>query len=196
MKELKILSHEELVKLAPEEQQKALLDSHNVFDALAKELSEDEKAIEEDNVIKMLDEYDQFLKEQSYELPEEVKFDGTVYNRATVNKIIVDFLESIEVEWQGALLIYEAIKRMKNDPSTINYPTFDNITRLLGGLKFKGFYQTRDILIVNELFSPAYAGYARDRMYLGYLSMCHNSVIPTAMKATDEYVQEDSHPVE
>ena len=132
----------------------------------------------EKEIMKELDEYDEYIKGVRYELPKDVIFEGTKYNRAQVAGLIVNFISRIEQTWQYVLGLYELCKLWKQpDIKEITFGALDSTLRLLDQQKFKGMADWRNILIVNEYMKALHEQYAKDTTRHIALGHRHSAII-------------------
>ena len=145
------------------------------------ELKESEAALMEE-----FKNYEEYVKDVTYEVPMSVEYDGQSFKASEVHKKIIFFLNKLEVDFRATLGIYQAIRFWKTlKDNTVPYHVYDSTVRLLGTLKFKGESECLDVLIINNYFSPTHAEYSKDNTYLQYLSAKHQ-VIMKAMEGQGE----------
>lgn len=149
---------------------------------LAKDMTQ-EQAMEllnkyEQDVIKELNEYDEYLNNVEYELPVSCDMDGVHYTRSEITKMIVKHLNKNEVEWNYALGMYQMVQLWNaKGIKTIKYKPYDSTLRMLGQVKYKGFNEWKEILVINEYASKCREAYALDTAWLYYLSNKHNMIL-------------------
>lgn len=137
------------------------------------ELSKREEAI-----VNELNEYDAFLNSTEYDLPTECVFGGVKRSKSAVADLIIYFLNKTEVEWSYTLGMYQLVEFWKDTKSTtIPYKVYDSTLRCLGNVKFKGYSEWRDILIINEYMSGCHNKYSIDTGWLYFLSSKHNTIL-------------------
>ena len=148
----------------------------------------DEQAIEvleefEKNVVQELEEYDKYLDEVEYELPEFCEFEDTKFTRQQVAKMIVKYLNKNEVEWKFALGMYQMINLWQDrNLKSIKYKPYDSTLRMLGQVKYKGYEAWKEILIVNEFAAQCREKYAIDTAWLYFLTNKHNMILDMMSK--------------
>lgn len=173
-----VLDKDEMAKLdipkAQEEMQKDITD----YEAHCATMDDKQLKEEEDKLMKIFQKNDEYIKNVAYELPAEFKQDDETVAGDDVDKMIVDFLESMEVDWKFTLGIYQAILFWKDRKGKkVPYATFDSTLRLLGTLKFKGEKQLHDILTINNYLASDHNGYQHDLLWIQYLSTKHNVIM-------------------
>lgn len=147
--------------------------------------------LEKELMVKM-DENEAYLKTLTYTLPEEAKFDGTVFSRKALAEYIVDFINTQELEFSYSLGMFELVKLWKTkDLREVGYYAFDSTLRILGQCKYRGYEAWRKILAVNEFMKSCHEDYVRDTSYMVYLSSLHNSLVDV-LKKFDEPAEENT----
>lgn len=132
----------------------------------------------EQQLIKEQDEVNDYLKNVTYELADDVMFDGERYTLSAIAKTIVYFISKKEVEWKYTLGLYQLVKFWKsNNPKVVEYGTYDSTLRILNQLPYKGFNEWRDILACNEYFRTAHDDYSKDTSWLIFVSEKHNALM-------------------
>ena len=95
-----------------------------------------------------------------------------------IAKLIIYFLDKIEVEWSYTLGMYQLTQLWRSkDLKTIKYKAYDSTLRCLDGVKFKGSSEWRDILAINEYMSKCHNLYSIDTAWLYFLSGKHNAIL-------------------
>jgi len=137
-------------------------------------------------------EVDAYMKEVTYALPSSVEWDGERFTKNDIAKLVVEFLNRAELDWQYTLGYYQVVKIWKNkDLKTIAYNEFDSTLRMLNNLKFKGFTDWKNILAVNEYMKPCHEPYSIDTSYLILLNQKHQAILDrTALVQKREPVNE------
>lgn len=153
--------------------------------------TEEEVSEKEQEIMKMMDEYQEYMAGVQYEIPEECKFDGQVLKKKAVAELIVNFIETQEVQWDYVNGLYELCKIWKdNDLKFITYGAYDSTLRILGSsVKYKGMTQWRNLLIVNQYLSSCHEEYVKDASYQIYLSHCHNALMDQMKEFHPETVE-------
>ena len=133
---------------------------------------------EEQNLMSEMDAVDKRLNEVTYDLPENVEFDGKKFTRKEIISKIVYFLNKIEVKWEHTLGMYQLVNLWKGDNFTkIPYRAYDSTLRCLNQVSFKGMQEWTDILAVNEYLAVAHNEYSLDTGMLIFYSECHNALM-------------------
>ena len=124
---------------------------------------------------------DEYIKNVEYALPDAVVYDDERFTKNAVAKLVVDFLNRSEVDWQFTLGLFQLVQLWKSkDLKTITYNEFDSTLRLLNQLKFKGYTDWRNILAVNEYMKGCHEPYSIDTSYLIYLNQKHQAIMDRA----------------
>lgn len=147
------------------------------FEAEVATLSTEDLEALEQEIIKTQDEFGAKLQETEYDLPKSATYDGKEYKAGDVQKMIVYFINKIEVDWQNTLGIYETIRFWKSTPEKVPYAAYDTTIRLLGTIKFKGEKECLDILVVNNYMAGLHDEYMQDTAYIHYNAAKHNLII-------------------
>lgn len=155
------------------------------FDAeLAQAENKDEflKA-QEEAIVQEMAEYDKYLNEREYDLPSSCDFNGVHYTRSQIGKMIVRYLDKVEVDWQYALGMYQLASIWSTtETKKIHYKPYDSTLRLLGQVKYKGSKEWREIMVINEFFSKSHNDYSIDSSWLYFLSDKHNIILDAMNK--------------
>lgn len=121
---------------------------------------------------------DEYIKGVSYTLPNDVEYDGEKFSKNAIARLVVEFLNRSEVDWQYTLGLFELVKMWKSkDLKEIEYGAFDSTLRLLNQIKFKGFTDWRNILAVNEYMKGCHEPYSIDTSYLIFLNQKHQAIM-------------------
>lgn len=147
-----------------------------------KDLTEEDLLKKEQEVIKELEDYDNYLNKVVYELPKEHVFNEKKYTRNDIAKKIIYFFSKMEVEFQYTLGMYQLVDLWKDNIEKINYKAYDSTLRCLGGLKFKGYNEWEDILAVHDYLSECHEAYKMDLAWYIYLSTKHNAILDVMKK--------------
>ena len=132
----------------------------------------------EKGMMEVMDEFDKYIKDRVYTLPDSCVWEGKTFTRGDVAGKIIYFVSKIEQTWQYVLGLYELCKFWKTaDAKTITYGALDSTLRLLDQVKFKGMTEWRDILIVNEYMKPLHEDYAKDTTQQIANAQKHNEII-------------------
>lgn len=184
-----MLNREELLTKEIPEIQEALTNDVTEFSATLETKSVEELKQVEAELMEEMKKDDAHLAEASYELAKSAEFDGTVVNADKICEAIIKFLDRLEVEWRATLGIYQAIKFWRKEfDGKVTYPVFDTTLRLLGTLKYKGEYDCKNVLLINNWFSTAHKDYAIDNTWRSYLAAKHQAILQAMEKEdkTDE----------
>lgn len=172
---------EEVKKLVTDEE---ALFKANLDEELAHAEDKDTYLKEQEELItKEMEEYDGYLNELEYKLPESCDFDGIHYTRSQVGKLIAKHLDKSEVDWPYALGMYQLSSIWSGTGlKVIRYKPFDSTLRLLGQNKYKGVKEWKEILVINEYFSKCHQDYSIDSSWLYFLSDKHNLILDAMNK--------------
>lgn len=123
-------------------------------------------------------QYDEYIKTVEYTLPDAVEYDGERFTKNAIAKLVADFLNRSEVDWQFTLGYFQIVKTWRTkDLKTVDYNTFDSTLRMLNNLKFKGFSDWRNILAVNEYMKGCHEPYSIDTAYMIFLNQKHQAIM-------------------
>ena len=137
-----------------------------VLDKMEEELMEEQKV------------QDEYIKKVTYTLPDAAEYDGERFTKNATAKLIVEFLNRLEIDWQMTYGCFELVKMWKSkDFKEIEYGAFDSTLRLLNQLKFKGYDDWRNILAVNEYLKGCHEPYSIDTSYMIYLNQKHQAIM-------------------
>lgn len=186
---------EDIKEVAMDELREKLQNDSAEYGAKVEQMTMGECEQEEAQIVKELEDYDKYLNEIEYELPNTITFDGQIVSRVVVSEIITKLIDKWEVEWEYAMGMYQLSQywtTVGTKESTIGYKVCDSTLRILGGVKYKGAKEWRNITIVNEYLSSVYDNYNRDTTYLMYVSKLHSIVLDQMQKlsAPPEVVNE------
>ena len=131
----------------------------------------------EADIVQQMDDYDAYLCEVKYKLPESVTFDDKNYTRADVARKIVYFIGRMEADFRVTLGLYELCKIWKGDIKEVGYKIYDSTLSTLGTLKYRGYDEWKDILIIHNYMSLCHESYMKDLAWSIYLSTLHNSIL-------------------
>ena len=122
--------------------------------------------------------YDEYIKTVEYTLPDGVDYDNEHFSKNAIAKLVVEFLNRSEVDWQYTLGLFQLVGMWKSkDLKTIEYGAFDSTLRLLNQLKFKGYSDWRNILAVNEYMKGCHEPYSIDTSYAIFLTQKHQAIM-------------------
>ena len=157
---------------------KEYVDEVNKLDSI-EELEEKEKEL-----FKLMDENDERVKNTVYKLQDAVVFNGKVYTKSALAKFINEQFDKLEINWQmtlGVFQLYDFWKNVGNEISyvgnEISYAVLDSTLRTLQQLKFKGYTDMRNILIINEFFKFNHVEYTMDLAKTTMLAEKHNALV-------------------
>lgn len=139
---------------------------------------DDKKTLEkyEEDLMKVMDEHEKYIREVMYELPKEIKFEDETYTKGHISKRIKSFLERHEVEFTYIYGLYMLCKYWAGNPDKIGYGPLDSTLRLLEQLKFSSKdWQT--MMVINEFFRKADDNYNKDVARTIFLSERHNIIL-------------------
>ena len=123
-------------------------------------------------------EYEEYLKNVSYKLPDDVEFKGRKYTRNQVAKFVFSALERLEVDWQYTLGLDDLFDLWGDkDFVEISHGAFDSTLRLLNQLKYKGRTDVREILVTNQYLSQCHNEYSLDTAWNILISEKHNAIL-------------------
>lgn len=140
--------------------------------------SQEELDALEKDILQEYDEYDKYIREVRYSLPDSCEFEGKVFTKADVAGKIIYFISKIEQTWQYVLGLYELCKLWKTPGfNEITFGALDSTLRLLDQCKFQGMTEWRDILIINEYMKALHEAYAKDTTRHIALAQRHDAII-------------------
>lgn len=178
-----MIKREELAGLNQQEIQNLLESDVQKFLVEVKEFADEAETLaKEEELMVVMNENDEHLRNVVYPVANEVTYDNTLHNKKSVCGMIVDFISTQDVEWNYSLGMFELCKLWKACPETIQYHAYDSTLRILGGMKYKGFESWRKILTVNAFLGSCHEEYVRDTSYMLYLNNLHNIVIDALKK--------------
>lgn len=132
----------------------------------------------EQELMEEAQKYDEYLNTVVYDLPERVEYEGENYSRNQVAKFIINALNKNEVEWSQTLGLYGLVNLWKNkDLTKISNKPYDSTLRVLNQVKYKGYNEWLEILIVNKFFSSCHNEYSLDTAYNILISEKHNVLL-------------------
>ena len=124
---------------------------------------------------------DAYLKTVEYELPDAAEYDGERFTKNKIAKLVFEFLNRAEVDWQYTLGYFQVVQMWKSqDLKAIDYNAFDSTLRMLNQLKFKGYTDWRNILAVNEYMKGCHEPYSIDTSYMIFLNQKHQAIMDRA----------------
>lgn len=132
----------------------------------------------EEDLMSEQKEVDTYIKSVFYTLPNDVEYDGEKFTKNDIAKLVVEFLNRSEIDWQYTLGYFQVVKFWKTkDTTQVDYNTFDSTLRMLNNLKFKGYNDWRNILAVNEYMKGCHEPYSIDTSYLIFLNQKHQAIM-------------------
>ena len=144
------MTRKELDELQVEQISAALEKEAVLYEETLEGKSKEELEELEKQLITEMDEYDNYLCSVEYDLPENITFDDKTYSRTDVARKIAYFIGRMEADFRVTLGLYELCKLWKGDIEKIGYKIYDSTLSTLGTLKYKGFDEWRDILIIHN----------------------------------------------
>lgn len=149
----------------------------------------------ETGIVAELNQYDEYLDNVEYDLPNSCDFNGEHFTRAQIAKMIVNHICKNEVEWNYTLGMYQMVNIWASKGlKKIKYKPYDSTLRMLGQVKYKGYNDWKEILVINEYASKIREAYARDTAWLYFLSNKHNYILDRMRSL--ETPKDDEVPVE
>ena len=124
-----------------------------------------------------MDENDERVKTAVYKLQDAVVFNGKFYTKSALAKIINEQFDKLEINWQMTLGVFQLYDFWKNVGNEISYAVLDSTLRTLQQLKFKGYTDMRNILIINEFFKFNHEEYTMDLAKTTMLAEKHNALV-------------------
>lgn len=154
----------------------------DAFKETVDKISDPEELLKlEEEIIEEFKEYDEYISNLEYELPNSCEYDNQKFTKNQIAIKIIYFLNKSEVEWSYTLGMYQLVQLWKQaDLSKIAYKAYDSTLRCLNQVKFKGFEEWRDILAINEYMSACHENYSKDASWMHFLSSKHNIVMDRA----------------
>lgn len=193
------MKREELEKIKSDEVSSLLDKELKEFKAKVDTITDpDELQRMEDEVMREMDENDAYVRNVKYDLAKGVDYDGEHFSVGEIRNKIISFLNRSEVEWSYTLGLYQLVKFWKTkEETTITYPVYDSTLRILNTLKFKGFNDWKDILVVNEFFKGNHENYLKDTALVVFASQKHNTIVSRMdeLSKKSETVNEDAQQV-
>ena len=179
-----MVTREELTGKTQQEIEKMLDTDVQAFAAEVMEMADESTIInKEQEIMALMDENDARLKVVEYDVPNDCVFDNQNFNKQTVCKYIIDFINTQEVDWNYTLGLYDLVNIWKNkDLTKIKYHIYDSTLRILGQCKYKGYESWKKIMVVNSFMSKSHEDYVRDTAYVIYLSALHNTLLEALKK--------------
>lgn len=180
---MNLIERETLKGLGAKELTKKLEQGVHEYVTTLSTMSQEELFTEEAELMNYFQENDVYIKNRSYILPDSITFEGVVIKESTIKDYIIGFLNRLEVDWKSSLGIYQAIQYWKSTENPpIPYAIHDATIRLLGTLKFRGYTDCKQILIINDYLATVNAEYSIDVNYVYYLSGIHKAIMDEQQK--------------
>lgn len=146
---------------------------------------------EEKKCIEALDEYDKYLNDVKYDIPNDVTWEGKKYSRQAIVEQILYFINKLEVQWSYTLGLYQLYNIWRDSSNkTISYKHLDSTLRILEQPKFKGYSEWRDILMINEYMKQLHEQYTNELSMQIALGQKHNAVLERIELITPVAVRE------
>ena len=177
-----MIKREELNELGIMEVSPLLEKSLSEITAELETLTKEELESREADLMVDMDEYQAYIQEAKYELPEGIE--GT--SKKEIAKYIIEFIERQELQWEyveGVLALVNLWSDTNN--TTITYGAYDSTLRILGITKYKGYKDWTKIGKITQYLEPTHVGYVKDGSYLSYLSQIHNAIIQNLEKGEE-----------
>lgn len=148
----------------------------------------DKLKLEEDALMGEMKKFEDQLKLTEYNIPENVDYDNVRYTKQEIADKIIELINKNEVEYQYTLGLYQLVNMWQDvkEITHIDYYKYDSTLRVLGQLRFKGYKEWRDILIINKFFEGCHEQYVRDTSFNIYLSQKHNAIMDNMQEITGE----------
>ena len=142
------------------------------------DLTVEELEREEQEIIKVINSYEEVLKEKEYPLGKKCVFEGTTYLAKVVHRYICDILNRREVEYSYTLGMYQLYRYWENPGTSVKYPILDNTLRTLQSQdKFKGVNEWEKILVINEYFKQNNKDMTMDYLQDIFYAHLHSAII-------------------
>lgn len=182
-----MIKREELNEMSQPEFQALMEEDLQRYAAELESLDKDEILSREQELIVLMSDAEENLKNVKYNLPTEATFDGQLFSKKVLCEYIVDFVNTQEVEWSYSLGLLELVKLWKNkDLESVSYHVYDSTLRILGQCRYRGYDAWRKILAVNEFLGGCHEAYVRDASYTIYLASIHNELIKALEEPQDQ----------
>lgn len=136
--------------------------------------------LEEEKIwISKIEEFEGFINDVKYKLPDSVIFDGIEFPKAEVAKRIRAILDNTEIQFSFTLGYYEVYKFWKSPNKNIKHKVLEATLNSLGGVdKYKGFKEWENILVVDSYFKPFYdTDYQNNNLDRMMFTALHNAVL-------------------
>ena len=150
----------------------------NSFMVEIEQMDADQLLSMEGDLMTTMDEYDAYIKEVTYELPESCVFDGETFSKKQICEYVSDYINTQEVQWEHVAGLYELCKIWRDGSTkSISYGAYDSTLRILGMIKYKGMRDWKRIMAIYSYLSESRVEYTRDLGYVIYLSQIHNCIL-------------------
>ena len=150
----------------------------NGFMVEIEQMDADQLLSMEGDLMTTMDEYDAYIKEVTYELPESCVFDGETFSKKQICEYVSDYINTQEVQWEHVSGLYELCKIWRDGSNkSISYGAYDSTLRILGMIKYKGMRDWKRIMAIYSYLSESRTEYTRDLGYVIYLSQIHNCIL-------------------
>jgi len=138
------------------------------------ELDEQEKIILEE-----MDEFDKYVNNVEYKLPEQVHFEGRDVKRKDIQSKFIYYICNLEINWELVPTIYELCRIWGNDSETVSvsHGVLDSTIRILGKIKIKGKEAIRDMKMIDLYLDPLIEDYGKNTSYQIAMGHRHNEII-------------------
>lgn len=131
----------------------------------------------EAELIEVMKEHDQYLRDTKYELADKIEFEGKKYSRRDVAASVAYFIGKATVKWEMTLGMHQLVQFWRRDTEEIPYHFYDATLRTLNTLQFQGDSEWTQILTINEYMSKMHDAYTIATSYTYYLAGRHNAII-------------------
>jgi len=110
------------------------------------------------------EEYDKYLREREYEIPQDpIIFSGKTYSVGDIATKITYHLNRIEQSFEYVMGLLGLVNIWKTRPiKKISFGAYDSTLRLLNQLKYRGAQEWTEILAINEFLKQVRDDYTKD----------------------------------
>lgn len=132
-------------------------------------------------VVRECEEFDEYMKDATYAIPNLAQFDGVTYTPEQIYEFIRTFLNKQELEFSYCLGMYELSKFYEQKPSgRMLFGVLDSTLHTLNTFRFKGPEQWKMIMAIHNFFLPMHNEYLKDNTLKIYFASKHNMVVDRA----------------
>ncbi|MBR5296714.1 MAG: hypothetical protein IKU29_02455, partial [Parabacteroides sp.] len=171
-----MITREDLNALSPQEIQDKLDHEVENYEKEVEQMSIVDAEEAEANMIKTMEEYDQYLNGISYALPNTVKLADKDISRKTICSRISTLIADMEIGWSYTAGMFQLFDFWAKDADTkgrVEYKVFDSTIRILQQLKYKGSQKWLSGTCAYQLLKGASDEYTKDTSYLIFLASMH-----------------------